>query len=195
MPAVPQAPRPVQPPGVQPVGPPRPTGPGAGQVQLGFRPAVLPHLEGQPTPPGYRLETRPATGLIVGGLLTWGMAYAVGVAYAAAHDFEDGSGWVAAPLVGPWAAIGARDFGCELTGASVAATRREVDQCVDGALGEVEATAVLTADGILQAMGASLFLIGLASSESIWVRSDIAGLELRPGARGARFGLTLQRSF
>jgi hypothetical protein len=114
----------------------------------------------------------------VGGVVTWAIGYGAGLVYAASQKFENGSGWAVVPIVGPWGAIGAREFGCDTS--SVTVSRSDVDDCVNGALGEVEAITLLAVDGLFQTMGATLFIIGLSSSEKQWIRTDVAGVTFVP---------------
>ena len=67
-------------------------------------------------PPGYRVESRPATGLLATGGVTLAASYLAGLVIAQHHRFGEGMGWMAVPLVGPWGAIGARSFQCRVTG-------------------------------------------------------------------------------
>ncbi|HEX2670957.1 MAG TPA: hypothetical protein VHM25_08795 [Polyangiaceae bacterium] len=132
----------------------------------GFYPALLPYRAGLPIPPGYRVEHRAATGIIVGGLATFGIAYATALVIGAKASFGDGTGWVAVPVIGPWAAIGARSYRCSND-------PTQANQCVSGAFSEVQTIAALSADGVIQAAGAVLFVVGLASGHDELVRTDL----------------------
>lgn len=134
-------------------------------VTAGFYPALLPYRAGLPVPPGYRVEHRAATGMIFGGLATFGIAYSTALVLGASANFGDGTGWVAVPVIGPWAAIGARSYHCS-NDPSLA------NQCVSGAFSEVQTIAILSADGVIQAAGAVLFVVGLASGEDELVRKE-----------------------
>jgi hypothetical protein len=140
----------------------------------GFYPAVLPYRDGQPVPPGYRLEERRNRGLTTGGLVTFGVAYATGLGYAAAKGFEDGTGWLALPVAGPWAAIGAQEIECN--------KRSLENDCVEQALGGAERITFMTVDGLIQAVGLTLVFVGIGVKTSELVRNDVAALrlELRP---------------
>jgi len=119
-----------------------------------------------PIPPGYRVEHRAATGVIVGGLATFGIAYGTALVIGANASFNDGTGWVAIPVIGPWAAIGARSYHCSNDPLLA-------NQCVSGAFSEVQTIAALSADGVIQAAGAVLFVVGLASGHDELVRKDL----------------------
>lgn len=153
---------------------------------------MLPYRDGQEIPPGYRLDERPRMGLVVGGLLTWGAAYAVGFAVAASNSFGNGTSWLAVPLVGPWAAIGARGNPCEISGVHQVPTQ----ECVNAALNEASHISLLLLDGLVQLVGASLFVVGMAAKKKELVRKDVAGWSLVPvrhGTGGA--GLQLRGAF
>jgi hypothetical protein len=156
----------------------------------GFRPALLPYRAGLPVPPGYRVEHRSANGLIGGGLTTLIIAYTTAIVVGANAKFEQGTGWLLLPVVGPWAAIGARSYHCEND-------PLRANQCVSGAFNEVQTIAILSADAVVQATGAVLFVAGLASGHDELVRSDLlASVRLSPRAVGANgFGLGVDGRF
>jgi hypothetical protein len=142
-----------------------------------------------PVPPGYTLENRPATGLIAGGLVTFAVAYAAAIVIGAGQDFENGTGWLAAPIVGPWGAIGARTFKCTVP-------LEQSRKCVNQAFDEVETLVFMTADGMIQATGATLFFVGLASGRQELVRQDLKKITVAPRRIGDDgFGLGVQGVF
>ncbi|HYP77995.1 MAG TPA: hypothetical protein VER12_18615 [Polyangiaceae bacterium] len=151
-----------------------------------FYPALLPYSSGLPVPPGYRVEHRAATGIIIGGLATLGIAYSTALVLGASSNFGDGTGWVAIPVIGPWAAIGARSYHCSND-------PLQANQCISGAFSEVQTIAVLSADGVIQAAGAVLFVVGLASGHDELVRTDLpVSFRVLPrtvGADGVGIGL------
>jgi hypothetical protein len=139
-------------------------------------PPILPYAKGLPVPPGYRVVNRPATGLTVGGALTFAAAYLAGMGLAASQKFENGTAYAAIPVIGPWAAIGGRSFSCKVpitANATGAAVQRALNACVGQAFDEVTTVVFLTADGLIQATGAVLFFIGLASGHKELVRKDL----------------------
>ena len=142
-------------------------------------PAILPYREGLPIPPGYRVEHRSANGLIAGGLATLGVAYGAAIAVALGDNFKDGTGWTVVPVIGPWAAIGARSFHCNND-------PLKANECVKNAFSEVQTIAILSADAVVQATGAVLFLAGLGSGQDELVRSDLeTSVRVTPRAVGA----------
>jgi hypothetical protein len=157
---------------------------------LGFYPAVLPYHDGLPIPAGYRVEHRSANGLIVGGLATLVVAYGAALAVGLGDGFKDGTGWVVVPVVGPWAAIGARSFHCTND-------PLQANACVNDAFSEVQTIAILSADAVVQATGAVLFLAGLGSGEDELVRSDVkTGVRVTPRAVGTNgFGIGFDGRF
>lgn len=140
-------------------------------------PALLPYRAGLPVPAGYRVEHRSANGLIVGGLASWIAAYGTALVIGANDNFKNGTGWLALPVVGPWAAIGARSYHCEND-------PLKAQQCIRGAFNEVQTIAILSADAVVQATGAVLFLAGLGSGDDQLVRTDIASVRVSPRAVG-----------
>lgn len=128
-----------------------------------------------PIPPGYRMVER-SSGLVLGGGLTFLAGYAAGLGLAASQSFANGSGYVAIPVAGPWAAIGARTFKCKVpitVNVDGATVQRELNKCVGQAFDEVTTVVFLTVDGLIQATGAVLFFVGLGSSYQELVRDDL----------------------
>ncbi|HEY3668811.1 MAG TPA: hypothetical protein VGL19_22590, partial [Polyangiaceae bacterium] len=129
-----------------------------------FDPPLLPYRSGLPVPPGYRVEHRSANGLIAGGLASFAVSYIAALAVGAGDGFGDGKGWTVVPVIGPWAAIGARSYHCDND-------PLHATSCATGAFNEVQTIAILSADAVVQATGAVLFLAGLGSGEDELVRS------------------------
>jgi hypothetical protein len=136
-------------------------------------PAVLPYREGQPIPNAYRLESHANTGLIIGGLVTFLASYGTAVGFAAKHDFDNGLGWTALPVVGPYGAIGARSFSCTQTDP-------RSQKCLHRAVDEVKAVTFLAVDGMIQAVGATLLLVGIADRTKELVRIDMPSASVTP---------------
>ena len=162
---------------------------------LALLPPLLPYKKGLPVPPGYRVVDRKATGLTLGGGLTFLGAYVAGLGLAAGQGFVDGTAYTAIPVAGPWAAIGGRTFSCKVSVATASvssvALQGAINKCVGFALSEITTVVFLTADGLVQATGAVMFFIGLASGYQELVREDLpkAALYPLPGG-GAAFSLS-----
>jgi len=158
-------------------------------------PPLLPYKKGLPVPPGYRVVDRAASGLTIGGGLTFVASYLAGLGLAATQSFENGTGYVAIPVAGPWAAIGGRTFRCKVSVATSAvsstAVQSAINKCVGFAFDEVTTVVFLTADGLVQATGAAIFFIGLASGYQELVRADLPKAALYPLPEGgAAFSLS-----
>ena len=156
------------------------------------RPAVLPHYRGYPVPPGYEVVKRPASGLIKGGLVGFGVAYAGAIGFAAASGFKNGTGWLAAPIIGPWGAIGGRNYEqCRTS------TVAEAKRCVRNAVSEVQIITFLAVDGIGQLAGALIMLAGAMSTREELVRSDLVDVEVSviPPSNGDPWALSVQGKF
>lgn len=136
---------------------------------------ILPYKKGLPVPTGYRVVDR-SSGLVLGGGLTFLAGYAAGLGLAASQSFAKGTGYVAIPVAGPWAAIGARSFSCKVPisiNVDGATVQRELNKCVGQAFDEVTTVVFLTVDGLIQATGAVLFFVGLGSGYQELVREDL----------------------
>lgn len=148
-------------------------------------------------PAGYRVVHRPATGLTVGGGVTFAAAYLAGLGLAATQNFENGTAYTAIPVIGPWAAIGGRSFRCKVpitANATGAAVQRALNACVGEAFDEVTTVVFLTADGLIQATGAVLFLVGLASGREELVRKDLPKTAVTVFPEGG-FGVSVSGAF
>jgi hypothetical protein len=137
-------------------------------------PRELPYYEGEPAPQGYRLVERPRKGLVIAGALSLGIPYAISVSVAAGGQYNDTSGWLLIPVIGPWiTAAKIRDDHCDDTTSS----------CGD-AQGERGLAAF---DGLAQAAGAAMLVVGLAVPKRLWVRyaaTELSILPVRIGREG-----------
>lgn len=131
----------------------------------------MPAYPGMDPPPGYRAETQSNRGLLWGGAMTAGIGYATALGYGLSRNFEGGLGALAVPVVGPWLALGKRNFGCDEI--------RTIDDldaaqsCRDDTYAEAKTFAVLGTVGLLQAVGGTLFVVGLFDRRDTWVREDL----------------------
>jgi hypothetical protein len=166
-PACPTAVAPARPkPPARPAGPPVPP--------LATGPDELEWVEGAAIPPGYEPDTRVRKGLLIGGLVTFGVAW-LGSAAAASYFIEkddqysdrtfqvgdeEGEEYPAAaplyvPVIGPFVAIGTMDP-------------------------DKQVTAALVADGIVQIGGVAMALAGLIAQEKVLVRTESASVAVVP---------------
>lgn len=138
------------------------------------------------------LEESVNTGLIVGGLVTFGTMYAVSIGYASSEGFEQGLGWVALPIFGPWIALAHRDFQCNVT-----LDIDSAEECQTKVVDEAATLAVLAGLGIGQMVGGVLTLVGVLDRDALWVRQDVLGARLQLDMRpmNADLGLRLHGSF
>jgi hypothetical protein len=164
-----------------------------------YQPPLLPYKKGLPVPEGYRVVQRSATGLTVGGGVTFAAAYVAALGLAATQSFENGTAYTAIPVIGPWAAIGGRTFSCKTSIPTTTTTTAKqvqtaLNKCVGAAFDEVVTVVFLTADGLVQATGAVLFFIGLASGYEELVRNDLpkTAVEFYPEGGG---GLSVSGRF
>jgi len=114
---------------------------------------TLPYEEGDPIPPGYRLDSRPRRGLVVGGISmlasAWGLSLIIGLSVdtlAAAFGDNKSVAWpLYIPVVGPFVGIGVFDS-------------------------KAAGTFVLAVDGLVQAGGLAMIIAGFAAPEKRLVR-------------------------
>ena len=175
-----------------PVAAPAPTV-AAAPVDGDPRPPILPYREGLPVPPGYEIVNRPATGLLAGGLVGLGVAYTGGVVFAAVNGFKNGTGWLAVPIVGPWGAIGGRNYETCRT-----RTVAEAKACVRNAVKEVQVITFFAVDGIGQLAGGLVTLAGLVSGKEELVRSDLVEkvqVSVLPPVHGSPWAVSVSGQF
>ena len=122
-------------------------------------------------PDGYTVVERPADGLITAGLIGLGVSYAVAVIVGASQGFENGTGLLAIPVFGPYAAVATREYDCQVD--TVAAAK----SCT------VEETQIVTAiavDGLAQTAGALVAIAGFVSTKKELVRNDLVQMPITP---------------
>lgn len=134
--------------------------------------------EGEPIPPGYHAESRVRSGLVVGGAVTFGVMYLLSVLVGAAISDANkaskaygGSGGESGdllyvPVAGPFLQM----------------TKTESSS------GNV----TLAIDGIAQAAGATMLIVGITSPKTVLVRNDLGEVRVMPmrmGDKGGGLGL------
>jgi hypothetical protein len=130
--------------------------------------------DGDQIPPGYHAESRIRTGLVVGGAVTFGVLYLLSVLVGAAisdtnkafNNSKDNGDFLFVPVAGPFLQM----------------TK------TDSSSGNV----TLAIDGIAQAAGATMFIVGITSPKTILVRNDLAEVHVMPmkmGTNGGGLGL------
>ncbi len=132
------------------------------QVRGALPPGMeLPYEDGDPIPAGYRLRRQPRRGLLIAGAIVTGVPWVISVTAATGADFDNKSGFLLVPGVGPWLALLAgagkdRDCGTEFCNADKSGLR-----------------AALVLDGLVQSAGAAIFIIGIAVPRKRLVRDDV----------------------
>jgi hypothetical protein len=130
--------------------------------------------DGDQIPPGYHAESRIRTGLVVGGAVTFGVLYLLSVLVGAAisdtnkafNNNKDNGDFLFVPVAGPFLQM----------------TK------TDSSSGNV----TLAIDGIAQAAGATMFIVGVTSPKTVLVRNDLGEVRVMPmkmGTNGGGLGL------
>ena len=122
----------------------------------------LPYEEGDTIPDGYRLRTQPRRGLIVAGSIVTGVPWMISVTSAVGADFDDKSGFLLVPVVGPWLMLlagGASDDHCD-----------PLSDCRGQQSAE---RSLIVFDGLMQTAGAAMFIAGIAFPRKRLVRKDV----------------------
>lgn len=158
---------------------PAATEPAPGEESVELKPPVseqpreLPYYEGEPAPAGYRLVERTRRGWIIAGALTFGIPYAISVSVAAGGRYEDPVGWLLLPIVGPWVAAGRLEDDVDCVDSS---SDSSLDTCDDVATQR----GLLAFDGLAQAAGAVMIVLGMTSPRQLWVLDSATELEVTP---------------
>jgi hypothetical protein len=119
------------------------------------------------------------TALIGGGALVLGITYGAAIAYGGSQSFENGLGAVAVPVLGPWIAIGNRDFTCNVdTDPSLDGLESSTNETQACVANQTQTAAFLVGLGVGQLVGASLITVGLLDRKRSWVRADLAGMQV-----------------
>jgi len=181
------APQPAAPPGYAGYPPPYPYPgypPQYPQGGYGYTPPEPPRTlhyeEGQPIPQGYYLDESMRRGPIIAGVITLSVPYAIGFSVASALNFEDTTGWLLVPVLGPWITLATRDDICD-----PGSTRCGDDRAI---------RSLLVLDGLIQGTGAALLVWGLTSTTKRLVRQDVA-LEVGPRRVGTGYGIGASARF
>lgn len=124
--------------------------------------------EGEPVPPGYHAETRIRTGLVVGGAVTFGCFYLLTVLVGAAisdtsrYSSSDSGELLYVPVAGPFLQMTKTDSST--------------------------LNVMLAIDGVAQAAGATMLIVGLTSPKTVLVRNDLGEVRLTPMRMGQNGG-------
>lgn len=165
--------------------------PVAPSIPLSSLPRTRPYRDEGVPPEGYILSEQPRRGFVIGGVAALGAAYITGLIISGVVlDFPNKSAFLAIPAAGPWITLATRDT-CDENSSIVL-------DCADDEL----ARRALVGDGIVQALGVALMVTGLTWTKSVWIREDLANVQLVPGLHVAKLpgdaqpqGLTLIGQF
>jgi hypothetical protein len=138
--------------------------------------------DGDPVPRGYHVEYETRRGLIIAGSVTMGVPYVIGLSIASSADFENSSGWLAVPALGPWLMMAFRDDQCDEYNNQYGS---EVGDCLSDSVIRV----YLTLDGLAQAAGAIMLTVGLADKKSRLVANESSRFVITPTRVGSGYGL------
>jgi hypothetical protein len=123
------------------------------------------------------LRKEPRRGLVIAGSILLGTAWTFSLTGAAGGNFEDKTGFLVLPVLGPWLMLatgGASDTKCS--------TQDYSDYCGGDRSGM---RAMLVLDGLVQAAGATMLLSGIALPRKRLVRTDVT-IGLAPSPVGER---------
>lgn len=134
-------------------------------------PPLLPYRDGLPVPNGYSVVDRPETGLVTAGLVGLAVTYGAAVIIAASQGFDNGTGLLAVPVIGPYAAIATREYDCEVDTVSAAKA------CTAD---ETQIVTLMAVDGLGQTAAVLVAVAGLISTKKELVRNDLIEVTVTP---------------
>jgi hypothetical protein len=141
----------------------------------------LAYSEGEPIPPGYRLEEKPIRGLVVAGYIVSAIPYGIGVMVATGSQFANRTEMLLIPYLGPWLTLGMRE-----TSACTKTNGNEGSGL--GCVGDSLAVSFLVMDGLVQAAGGGLLLGGYLGTRKRLVY-ERSGWNWSPGLVGTGYGI------
>jgi hypothetical protein len=119
--------------------------------------------------------------MVLGGALSMGIPYMIGVPFAADAKFKNGSGYLLIPGIGPWITLAARENHCGSDSLCEA--------------GDRTIRIFLIFDGMAQSVGLALVITGAAWRSQRLVRMDVAGIEFAPAPLPGGFGALAHGTF
>ncbi len=137
------------------------------------RPKYLNYDPSQPIPSGYKLQTYIPRGYIIGGSITFGVAYGLGLISATTSQDKDFQAhWLLLPVLGPFIGMTTQHETCA-RGTVPLHCGRDPDTLV-----------VLAILGGMQTVGAGLFVYGVTHPRQRLLRIDYPNFVLAPAAVG-----------
>jgi hypothetical protein len=129
----------------------------------------MPYREDKPIPPGYHVESKMRTGLVIGGSVMLGAGYLISAGIAASAIDDGNSGELAplfVPVVGPFITLGTLDFSGDF-----------------GSLAFIVIGLPLIIDGLVQTAGTIMLVTGLAAPKTVVKRDGSAATDTTPRLR------------
>jgi hypothetical protein len=125
----------------------------------------LPYEDGDPVPEGYRVVKQARRGLVIAGSIVGGIAYGLSITGATSADFDNKSGSLLVPVLGPWIMLalgGAKDEPCSSA------------YYISSSCGDRSGLrGALVLDGLMQGAGAAMLIAGIAVPRARLVRKDV----------------------
>ncbi|MBI2389082.1 MAG: hypothetical protein HYV09_05640 [Deltaproteobacteria bacterium] len=164
-----------------PVPPPQVNPPTLGDVLGGAPTSAIPEerpFHGGPVPPGYRVVRRSNDGLVRWGWIGLGVSYGLGAIVGLGAN--NGGGWMALPVLGPWAYLAMRE--------TEAPNGYSSSSSDDGTAGVVMI-------GLGQGISALLLIIGYAGSKTLVRTGSAVAMTVTPVVTRNTYGLGVTATF
>jgi hypothetical protein len=122
---------------------------------------------------------------VIGGVITLGVPYFFSAVAALSANSQNESGWLYAPVAGPWLTLGRRAYSCNPD-----ANNQSTGQSL-GCVADVFVVMGLIFDGIVQATGATLLIVGVLDTKPGLARDESAlrVVPMRLGSGGVGAGV------
>ena len=122
------------------------------------------------------------------GYIVTGIPYFFSAVTALAANTQNESGWLLVPFAGPWLTMGRRAYSCNLDSSNQ--TTSQSLNCV----ADVFVVMGLILDGVMQAAGGTLLIVGYSATRPGLVRND-ESVRLTPMHIGSGVGAGLVGAF
>lgn len=150
-------------------------------------PQELPYIEGQRVPPGYAIDEHHPRGLIIGGSVTLGVLWLLSISVASANDYSGADGWLAVPVIGPFAWLATKKkHSCDSS----------TSYYCDNDVNDSSSRTLATFDGLGQVAGAAMLIAGLAiTRKNLVLVNPAAAISVAPFATSKTSGLAIVGQF
>jgi hypothetical protein len=170
------------------------------------RPYTLDYRPGEPIPPGYRVTSHPHRAMLAAGSTVFGIHYAVSLLIASSRTEASATSesflqvpydpkWLYVPVIGPWVALATSFRSLDCRNPYSTTSSYFYGECENAKRDLGMSRMLLTFDGILQGVGATLAVWGFVRRWHQLVLTDELQVQVLPILMGGGEGLALVGRF